>query len=109
VLWGWRFGWGREIYFGLYPKQICRQRGCLFHNIFAFNEQHHAPNARGFMPMTSRLQNVRFIGIQFLEPGNAFPWFDDPETGTSFSISPGESIQAALDKVDERFGVKEPT
>ncbi len=50
-----------------------------------------------------RIQGITVLGVQARHRGDAFILCNDPETGTTFAVHPGETIGAALRRVEERY------
>ena len=49
-----------------------------------------------------RLQSIEFIGIQQIGKFE-FAMFNDPLTGTTFCVRPGETLGQAVHRVNERY------
>jgi hypothetical protein len=50
-----------------------------------------------------RYQDIVVLGVQSKLNGGPFVLCNDPETGTTFAVHPGETIGQALDRVESRF------
>ena len=49
-----------------------------------------------------RLQSIEFIGVQQIGKFE-FAMFNDPVTGTTFCVRPGETLGQAVHRVSERY------
>lgn len=50
-----------------------------------------------------RMQGITVLGVQTRQQGTSYILCNDPETGTTFAVHPGETIGAALERVEERY------
>jgi hypothetical protein len=50
-----------------------------------------------------RYQGIVILGVQSKQSGGHFVLCNDPETGTTFAVHPGETMAQALDRVDSRY------
>lgn len=50
-----------------------------------------------------RIQGITVLGVQARHRGDSYILCNDPETGTTFAVHPGETIGAALDRVEARY------
>jgi len=72
-----------------------------------FDEQPGRPDCEaakeGAMLDVRRFQGVMVLGVQTRLRGDSYVLCVDPETGTTFAVQPGETIGAALERVDVRY------
>ncbi|MFM8551429.1 MAG: hypothetical protein ACKOCD_03825 [Nitrospiraceae bacterium] len=50
-----------------------------------------------------RLEGITVLGIQTRPKEAAYVLCNDPETGTTFAVHPGETIGEALERVESRY------
>jgi hypothetical protein len=50
-----------------------------------------------------RFRDIKVLGVQTRQSEASCILCNDPETGTTFSVHPGETIGAALERVEERY------
>lgn len=56
------------------------------------------------MTNLQRYQGIVILGVQAEYSGlDSYVLCNDPETGTTFAVHPGETIGEALDRVEARF------
>lgn len=55
------------------------------------------------MTNLQRYQGIIVLGVQSRHGGGPFVLCNDPETGTTFAVQPGETMGEALDRVESRF------
>lgn len=55
------------------------------------------------MTNIQRFQGITVLGVQTVLRGDSYILCNDPETGTTFAVHPGETIGEALDRVEARF------
>ena len=56
------------------------------------------------MTNLQRYQGIIILGVQSVHSGvESYVLCNDPETGTTFAVRPGETMGQALDRVESRY------